>query len=312
MTRVRFTHARWGFTLIELLVVIAIIAILIGLLLPAVQKVRSAAARTSCTNNMKQLALAAHGHENANGTLPPGHNIGAVGPIMRLLPYIEQDNIARQLTLDNTTNYWWGVGNNLAVVADPTKNQIKTLKCPSAQDGSSATWACVLIAYGTGGTDFTSFWGSPNYHVGFSGTTAAALGKTNYLGVAGDWRFGNGYWGTFYYNRALPLVKIADGTSNTFMFGEIAGGNFGATGQNSYYVAWTSTALYTAFGVEAGGPAGPYSGALFSSGHENLINFAFADGSVRPLTNPAQYNGASFALFAALGGTGDGQVVRFD
>jgi prepilin-type N-terminal cleavage/methylation domain-containing protein len=102
-------RTRRGFTLIELLVVIAIIAILIGLLLPAVQKVREAAARSKCMNNVKQIALACHSFHDNNNTLPPAYYVGRgigwtdrpnIGPnyLVLVLPYVEQGPLYNQVT----------------------------------------------------------------------------------------------------------------------------------------------------------------------------------------------------------------------
>src|SRR6516162_11863463 len=96
----RLSKGKRGFTLIELLVVIAIIAVLIGLLLPAVQKIREAANRMSCTNNLHQIALAAHNYESTNGRFPSGTDRAHVGALVYLLPYMEQDNLYRSFNFD--------------------------------------------------------------------------------------------------------------------------------------------------------------------------------------------------------------------
>jgi prepilin-type N-terminal cleavage/methylation domain-containing protein/prepilin-type processing-associated H-X9-DG protein len=192
---------RRGFTLIELLVVIAIIAILIGLLLPAVQKIREAAARMSCTNNLKQIGLSAHNYESAYGWLPPGSGDRPSGATSEasilaiLLPYMEQSNKYNQwdFTLDV----------NSSAKNEPARIQdVKSYLCPS--DGAPGG-----INYGNG------LYGRSNYY-GNIGTTADARStESNRVGI-----FNFQFDASGRVSSHLRITAVSDGTSNTAMFSE--------------------------------------------------------------------------------------------
>ena len=282
---------RVAFTLIELLVVIAIIAVLIGLLLAAVQQVREAAARAQCLSNMRQLALAMQNYHDSQGRFPPGQFLGPYGEgrnsycwswLARLLPYVEQENLFQQGSVPHQTLQSSGIA----------AWQIKLFLCPS--DASS--------------------WSGPRTNAG--NLYGFAVGQGNYKGVSGaNWGAdssqglpdiqtawphpgtngsydgldnGDGMLFRSDYRRGVRLASITDGTSNTFAIGE----DIPALNE---YCSWPYA--NNAYGTCAIPPnVQRLSGSVyppadwpntwsFRSRHPNGLNFAYADGSVHFLAN---------------------------
>jgi prepilin-type N-terminal cleavage/methylation domain-containing protein/prepilin-type processing-associated H-X9-DG protein len=290
-------RSRHAFTLIELLVVIAIIAVLLGLLLPAVQKVREAANRVQCVNNLKQLGLACHNYHDVHGSFPPGYRATVAFPDTtpgwgwgaHLLPYLEQDNLYRQIDLGQPIQKS-SVGQTL----------LKVFLCPSD----------VVPPAAFAVTDATN-------------APVALLAPCSYAASVGDDAVeaddatGNGI---FYRNSRTRLADVTDGTSNTTLLGDRAwsqvqgvwaGAPSGALTRAGTQNPWPQATASAAVLVQAHNNwiniRTDADGGLddFTSNHPGGVNLLFADGSVhflRSITSDGPERRAFWALGTRAGG----------
>jgi prepilin-type N-terminal cleavage/methylation domain-containing protein/prepilin-type processing-associated H-X9-DG protein len=287
-----------GFTLIEVLVVIAILAVLIGILLPAVQKVRESANRIKCANNLKQLGLALLQYEHANGTFPPGQWDGPPGlhhgwaPF--ILPYIEEQQLYNLYRWD----LWSADPLNQPVVAE----QLKIFQCPSAAEQDR----------------YMTFGVFQNNGKGACGDYAPTSSVDPVLVVQGLIPQPADYWGVLRPNQMTRLCQISDGTSSTLVFTEDAGRprlwQAGRPGKDQTVIggpwqAYNNGIILRGSNDDGTGLWGPCAinctnnGEVYSF-HPGGANAVFADGSVHFLSA-----GMSLRTLAALVTRAGGEVV---
>jgi prepilin-type N-terminal cleavage/methylation domain-containing protein/prepilin-type processing-associated H-X9-DG protein len=313
-----------AFTLIELLVVIAIIAVMISLLLPAVQAAREAARRIQCTNNLKQIALALQSYHDQRGSFPTttlrfkgdptciGCGYGALYTCRtQILPQIEQAPLYNAINFSYLYSPY-GMGD---VVAVPINNTVSgslvaSYVCPSDRMGTPG-----ISGYGAGRTGMIV----PDSNYPASAGTKVVLGNT-WAGNPGLCTAG-AEEGAMYEFRAVKLNEFTDGTSNTLLVGEMGRGQWGI-GMGDWFAGWCdSVQRLSSVGVnrryvaplplaekmfeEANSPlTGPQSNLGFGSYHPGGANFAFTDGSVRFIKETTDLR-----VLSALGTRAGGEVT---
>jgi prepilin-type processing-associated H-X9-DG protein/prepilin-type N-terminal cleavage/methylation domain-containing protein len=331
--RRRRTRRTPAFTLIELLVVIAIIAVLIGLLLPAVQKVREAAARMSCTNNLKQWGLSQHAYHDANGRLPFGGYNPSIAKdgqwqnhlpppppltdhwqddrgswIVYSLPYVEQENLYKVVNFAATVNSVGVARGNPAV----SSARIKILRCPS--DDWNLTESLSNYAGSLGPQCSVGPCGyDPNQtYCQQPGIGIPTSGDHGNVVVTGDLRG--------VYNRLGAMVNFAaikDGTSSTIMIGEVLPAEHDHYGHLSWMgynggAAHHTTLVPINYNTKARTWCDPAQNAYsnwnvawgFKSNHSGGANFVFADGHVQFIRQSIDHR-----TYQLLGCRNDGQPV---
>jgi prepilin-type N-terminal cleavage/methylation domain-containing protein len=331
-------RTRSGFTLIELLVVIAIIAILIGLLVPAVQKVREAAARIQCQNNLKQIGLAMHNYASTSGTFPSagaesqafgmtGVGFETMGWEYQILPYIEQDNLAK---VGQQSGPWgWNASIGKAMVEVPVKNYL----CPSRGNRVSQVmpWGSTYAMGDYAGVmvEWGFQWQSTQPpDPGEPQTFQGIIGKAGHVRTDDPSK-------TVRYGKVKPL-DVTDGLSNTIAvmeksvmarnsqpgnwdWWELPGWAFGADWPNMRLIGNWLPLLpdnqdRPKWMYDSAGGVGRPAEFGFGSAHTGVINALFGDGSVHALNMNLESCGNKYwsdgsCILYHLGGRADGQVT---